>query len=147
MFTRDDLTISMYYASSTDLESGNKLATMTIEVRDTSPIADLALMTQLQCMTDKAKKKTYAVGKQSIANGSDPLLVAIEQYWRTGTEALVKDLLSEVMDFISGSVGQENTWVGQYGLKVFESRPLAERLPESILQADGGAAAPAPTES
>ncbi|EIV3811513.1 TPA: hypothetical protein ACS29V_003953 [Klebsiella oxytoca] len=146
MFSRDDLTISMYYASSTDAESGNKLATMTIEVRDTTPIADLALMTQLQCVTDKAKKKTYSVGKQSIANGSDPLLVAIEGHWRTSTEALVKELLAEVMDFISGSVGQESTWVGQYGLKVFENAPLIERLPESVLQADGGVA-PAPTES
>lgn len=141
MFKRDDLTISMYYASSTDSESGNKLATMTVEVRDISPIGDLALMTQLQCVTDKAKKKTYSVGKQSLENGSDPLLVAIEQYWRTGTEGLVKDLLAEVMDFISGSVGQENTWVGQYGLKVFENAALAERLPESVLQADGGASA------
>ncbi|AOO60011.1 hypothetical protein AN237_26005 (plasmid) [Raoultella ornithinolytica] len=147
MFSRDDLTISMYYASSTDSESGNKLATMTVEVRDTSPIADLVLMTQLQCVTDKAKKKTYTVGKQSIANGSDPLLIAIEQYWRTGTETLVKDLLAEVMDFISGSIASDTTWVGQYGLKVFENRALAERLPESVLQADGGAAAPAPTES
>ena len=141
MFKRDDLTISMYYASSTDSESGNKMATMTVEVRDISPIGDLALMTQLQCVTDQAKKKTYSVGKQSLANGSDPLLVAIEQYWRTGTEGLVKDLLAEVMDFISGSVGQENTWVGQYGLKVFENAALAERLPESVLQADGGASA------
>jgi uncharacterized protein (DUF2164 family) len=89
----------------------------------------------------QGEKKTYSVGKQSLANGSDPLLVAIEQYWRTGTEGLVKDLLAEVMDFISGSVGQENTWVGQYGLKVFENAALAERLPESVLQADGGASA------
>ncbi|EKP1128701.1 TPA: hypothetical protein M2O93_003465 [Klebsiella pneumoniae] len=141
MFSRDDLTISMYYASSTDAESGKKLATMTIEVRDVSPVAELAQMTQLQCVTDSAKKKTYTVGKQSISNGSDPLLIAIEEYWRINTEALVKDLLTEVMEFVAGSVGQENTWVGQYGLKVFENAALAERLPESLLQADGGASA------
>ncbi|MDQ4328351.1 hypothetical protein RBU32_18340 [Klebsiella michiganensis] len=141
MFSRDDLTISMYYASSTDAESGKKLATMTIEVRDVSPVAELAQMTQLQCVTDSAKKKTYTVGKQSISNGSDPLLIAIEEYWRINTEALVKDLLTEVMEFVAGSVGQENTWVGQYGLKVFENAALAERLPESVLQADGGASA------
>nr|WP_220384614.1 hypothetical protein [Klebsiella pneumoniae] len=141
MFSRDDLTISMYYASSTDAESGKKLATMTIEVRDVSPVAELAQMTQLQCVTDSAKKKTYTVGKQSISNGSDPLLIAIEEYWRINTEALVKDLLTEVMEFVAGSVGQENTWVGQYGLKVFENAALAERLPESVLQADGSASA------
>ena len=90
MFSRDDLTISMYYASSTDAESGKKLATMTIEVRDVSPVAELAQMTQLQCVTDSAKKKTYTIGKQSISNGSDPLLIAIEEYWRINTEALAK---------------------------------------------------------
>ncbi|HBS2642505.1 TPA: hypothetical protein QH556_003947 [Klebsiella variicola] len=141
MFSRDDLTISMYYASSTDAESGKKLATMTIEVRDVSPVAELAQMTQLQCVTDSAKKKTYTIGKQSISNGSDPLLIAIEEYWRINTEALVKDLLTEVMEFVAGSVGQENTWVGQYGLKVFENAALTERLPESVLQADGSASA------
>lgn len=146
MFSRDDLNISMYYASSTDAESGNKLATMTIEVRDTTPFLEPVLTSQLHCVTDKMKKKTYSVGKQSIANGSDPLLVAIEGHWRTGTEAQVKDLLAEVMDFISGSIGNETTWVGQYGLKVFENSPLVERLPESVLQADGGVA-PAPAES
>ncbi|HBQ0110899.1 TPA: hypothetical protein RSR92_000030 [Klebsiella pneumoniae] len=141
MFSRDDLTISMYYASSTDAESGKKLATMTIEVRDVSPVAELAQMTQLQCVTDSAKKKTYTIGKQSISNGSDPLLIAIEEYWRINTEALVKDLLTEVMEFVAGSIGQENTWVGQYGLKVFENAALTERLPESVLQADGSASA------
>lgn len=86
------------------------------------------------------------MGKQSLANGSDPLLVAIESHWRSGTEAQVKDLLAEVMDFISGSIGNETIWVGQYGLKVFENAPLVDRLPESVLQADDSVI-PALTES
>ena len=139
MFSRDDLTISMYYSSSTEPDTGNKLATMTVEIRSAENFGDAMQLTQLHCVTDKTKKKTYSVGKQSVANGSDPLLVAIEQHWRTETEVKAKDLLADVMEFIAGSVGQENTWVGQYGLKVFENEPLVERLPESVLQADGGA--------
>lgn len=146
MFNRDDLTISMFYSSSTESESGNKLATMTLELRDAENFGEAIQMTQLHCVTDKAKKKTYSVGKQSIASGSDPLLVAIEQYWRTDTDTKVKDLLADVMEFIAGSLGQESTWVGQYGLKVFENEPLSACLPESVLQADDGTA-PAPTET
>ena len=70
-------------------------------------------------------------------NGSDPLLVAIENYWRQNTEAVVSDLLTDVADFIAGGINNNSTYIGFNGLKVFENQPLAERLPESVLQADG----------
>ncbi|HDF5707071.1 TPA: hypothetical protein PC644_004281 [Klebsiella variicola] len=95
----------------------------------------------LQCITDKSGKKGYSVGEQTISNGSDPLLIALENYWRVNTEAVVNGLMADVSDFIAGNVSQSSTYLGFSGLKIFNSVPLVERIPESVLQADGGASA------
>ncbi|MCP6495536.1 hypothetical protein NL476_16045 [Klebsiella pneumoniae] len=137
MYQRTDLTLSMFYASSADAD-GNKVATFTMQV--IAAEAGAVQTSQLRCITDSAKKKTYSVGEQSVSNGSDPLLVAIENYWRQSTDVVVKGLIAEVTDFIAGNINSVSTWIGQFGMKVFENQPLDERLPESVLQADGGSA-------
>ncbi|HID4503072.1 TPA: hypothetical protein ACXEWC_002427 [Klebsiella pneumoniae] len=139
MYQRTQLTLSMFYASNADAD-GKKVATLTVQV--IAADGGIVQTSQLRCITDSAKKKTYAVGEQFISNGSDPLLVAIETYWRQSTEAVAKELLAEVTDFISENINLSSTWIGQFGMKVFENQPLAERLPESVLQADGGSATP-----
>ena len=80
-------------------------------------------MTQLQCVTDKAKKKTYWQGKQSIANGSDPPRSPLEGHWRDRYRDITKEPLAEVMDSSPGSVGQGSTGLASAGLKVFEKTP------------------------
>jgi len=40
----------------------------------------------------------------------------------------------EVMDFILSNVNQNATWIGQYGMKIFENEPVAKRIPDSVLQ-------------
>lgn len=55
-------------------------------------------------------------------------------------DVVVKGLIAEVTDFIAGNINSVSTWIGQFGMKVFENQPLDERLPESVLQADGGSA-------
>ena len=137
MYQRTDLTLSMFYASSADAD-GNKVATLTMQV--IAAEVGAVQTSQLRCITDSAKKKTYSVGEQSVSNGSDPLLVAIENYWRQSTDVVVKGLIAEVTDFIAGNINSVSTWIGQFGMKVFENQPLDERLPESVLQADGGSA-------
>ena len=132
MYQRTDLTLSMFYASSADAD-GNKVATLTMQV--IAAEVGAVQTSQLLCITDSAKKKTYTVSEQSISNGSDPLLVAIENYWRQSTDVVVKGLIAEVTDFIAGTINSVSTWIGQIGMKV-----LAERLPESVLQADGSSA-------
>lgn len=57
------------------------------------------------------------------------------------TEAVVNGLMADVSDFIAGNVSQSSTYLGFSGLKIFNNVPLAERIPESVLQADGGASA------
>ena len=136
MFNRNDLTISMFYASSTN-DDGSKTAAITVQVN--GPAATAVQTSQLLCVTDKAKVKTYVVGEQSIKDGSDPLLVAIENYWRQNTQAVVGQLMNDVLEFIAGNVSQGTTWLGFNGLKVFENEPLENRIPESVLNADVGA--------
>ncbi|MCF6688273.1 hypothetical protein [Raoultella terrigena] len=136
MFNRNELTISMFYASSTN-NDGNKVAAITVQVNNLESVA--VQTSQLLCVTDKAKKKAYSVGEQMTKNGSDPLLVAIENYWRQNTEAVVGGLLADVADFIAGNVNQSSTWIGFNGLKVFENETLETHIPEAVLQADGGA--------
>lgn len=137
MFNRNELTLSMFYASSTD-NDGNKVAAILMQVN--GPESVPVQTSQLICVTDKARKKTCSVGEQMTKSGSDPLLVAIENYWRQNTEAVVADLLTDVADFIAGGVNNNATWIGFNGLKVFDNEPLENRIPEAVLQADGGIA-------
>ncbi|GKJ20116.1 hypothetical protein NUKP23_52630 [Klebsiella variicola] len=69
MYQRTDLTLSMFYASSADAD-GNKVATLTMQV--IAAEVGAVQTSQLRCITDSAKKKTYSVGEQSVSNGSDP---------------------------------------------------------------------------
>lgn len=56
MFKRTDLTLSMFYASSADAD-GNKVATLTMQV--IAAEVGAVQTSQLRCITDSAKKKTY----------------------------------------------------------------------------------------
>ena len=78
--TKEDLVFDLYYASSTD-EEGNKLAQLTVQFRDESAVPHVT--TQLARTTLKRdRSKAYAVGEQSVKNGSDTLLAAIEAHFR-----------------------------------------------------------------
>ena len=63
MYQRTDLTLSMFYASSADAD-GNKVATLTMQV--IAAEVGAVQTSQLRCITDSAKKKTYSVGEQSV---------------------------------------------------------------------------------
>lgn len=84
MYNRNELTLAMFYASSTN-DEGNKVATITVKVNNSDQVS--MQTSKLVCVTGKDNKKTYQVGEQSVSNGSDPLLTAIENYWRQDTKA------------------------------------------------------------
>lgn len=65
MYQRTDLTLSMFYASSADAD-GNKVATLTMQV--IAAEAGAVQTSQLRCITDSAKKKTYNAGAISQMN-------------------------------------------------------------------------------
>ncbi|EMT6127473.1 hypothetical protein WMR49_004526 [Klebsiella michiganensis] len=132
MYTSNDLTLSMFYSSAIAEETGNKVATLTVQTM--GPSAEILQISKLHCITDENKAKRYSIGEQVIANGSDSLLAAIETWWRDNSAALIEELMIEVMDFILSNVNQNATWIGQYGMKIFENEPVAKRIPDSVLQ-------------
>ncbi|MBZ7395233.1 hypothetical protein [Klebsiella grimontii] len=132
MYTSNDLTLSMFYSSAIAEETGNKVATLTVQTM--GPSAEILQISKLHCITNENKVKSYSIGEQFIANGSDPLLAAIETWWRDNSSVLIEELMIEVMDFILSNVNQNATWIGQYGMKIFENEPVAKRIPDSVLQ-------------
>ena len=132
MYTSNDLTLSMFYSSAIAEETGNKVATLTVQTM--GPSAEILQISKLHCITNENKMKSYSIGEQFIANGSDSLLAAIETWWRDNSAALIEELMIEVMDFILSNVNQNATWIGQYGMKIFENEPVAKRIPDSVLQ-------------
>ncbi|STS78600.1 Uncharacterised protein [Klebsiella pneumoniae] len=114
--TKEDLVFDLYYASSTD-EEGNKLAQLTVQFRDASAVPHVT--TQLARTTLKRdRSKVYAVGEQSVKNGSDTLLAAIEAYYRTDPKTIFENLMAQVQDMI------EATWAPTIPGLVHTASPL-----------------------
>lgn len=137
---RTDLVYDLFYASSTDASTADRIATLTIQLRDTAGITQLS--TQLsRTVLRSNSQKVYTVGQQMVNGGGDALLVAAEAYFRKDVDTLTEDLISEVLDFIEGNLGVGSTWMGVYGMKIYSGEALADLLPEDVLKADGTVAA------
>jgi len=137
---RTDLVYDLFYASNTDPLTADRIATLTIQLRD--EVGTTQLSTQLSRTSVRATgKKVYAVGQQMVNDGGDALLVAAESHFRKDTPVLTENLISEVLDFIEGNLGSASTWLGVYGMKIFSGEDVSKFLPESVLKADGAAAA------
>lgn len=108
---RTDLVYDLFYASNTDPMTADRIATLTIQLRDEAGVTQLS--TQLsRTVLRSNKQKVYAVGQQMINDGGDPLLVAAEAYFRKDTATLTEGLISEVLDFIEGNLAAGSTgWV------------------------------------
>lgn len=133
---RTDLVYDLFYASSTNAMTADRVATLTIQLRDEAGTTQLS--TQLsRTVLRSNKQKVYAVGQQMINDGGDPLLVAAEAYFRKDSATLTESLISEVLDFIEGNLGAGSTWMGVYGMKIYSGEGLANLLPDSVLKTDG----------
>ena len=112
---RTDLVYDLFYASNTDPMTADRIATLTIQLRDESGATQLS--TQLsRTVLRSNKQKVYTVGQQMINDGGDALLVAAEAFFRKDTAT---------------------TWMGVYGMKIYSGEALTELLPEDVLKADG----------
>ncbi|HGW6113219.1 TPA: hypothetical protein ACNIQO_001232, partial [Proteus mirabilis] len=96
---------------------------------------DTQQLTQLICTTSSEGKKQYRIGLQKISDAGDPLLVAIESYWRKNTQESCVYLLEKAKQFIQGHLQQTNTWISMYGLVIVSNASLEELLPEGLLKA------------
>ncbi|EPM0392621.1 hypothetical protein L1F92_002412 [Proteus mirabilis] len=127
-----ELQFSLHYASETDSEK-NTSAILTANIHTTD--GETQQLTQLICTTSSAGKKQYRIGTQKINDAGDPLLVAIESYWRKNIQESCVYLLEKAKQFIQGHLQQTNTWISMYGLVIVSSASLEEQLPEGLLKA------------
>ncbi|WP_109395516.1 hypothetical protein [Proteus terrae] len=127
-----ELQFSLHYASETDSEMNiSTILTANIHTID----GDTQQLTQLICTTSSEGKKQYRIGLQKISDAGDPLLVAIESYWRKNTQESCVYLLEKANQFIQGHLQQTNTWISMYGLVIVSNASLEELLPEGLLKA------------
>ncbi|MER1695903.1 hypothetical protein ACLO93_04235 [Proteus mirabilis] len=128
----NELQFSLHYASETDSEMNiSTILTANIHTID----GDTQQLTQLICTTSSEGKKQYRIGLQKISDAGDPLLVAIESYWRKNTQESCVYLLEKAKQFIKGHLQQTNTWISMYGLVIVSNASLEELLPEGLLKA------------
>lgn len=127
-----ELQFSLHYASETDSEK-NTSAILTANIHTTD--GETQQLTQLICTTSSAGKKQYRIGLQKISDAGDPLLVAIESYWRKNTQESCVYLLEKAKQFIQGHLQQTNTWISMYGLVIVSEASLEEQLPEGLSKA------------
>lgn len=127
-----ELQFSLHYASETDSEK-NTSAILTANIHTTD--GETQQLTQLICTTSSAGKKQYRIGLQKISDAGDPLLVAIESYWRKNTQESCIYFLEKAKQFIQGHLQQTNTWISMYGLVIVSNASLEEQLPEDLLKA------------
>ena len=128
----NELQFSLHYASETDSEMNiSTILTANIHTID----GDTQQLTQLICTTSSEGKKQYRIGLQKISDAGDPLLVAIESYWRKNTQESCVYLLEKAKQFIQGHLQQTNTWISMYGLVIVSNASLEEQLPEGLLKA------------
>ncbi|EMH9027922.1 hypothetical protein RSM28_004071 [Proteus mirabilis] len=128
----NELQFSLHYASETDSEMNiSTILTANIHTID----GDTQQLTQLICTTSSEGKKQYRIGLQKISDAGDPLLVAIESYWRKNTQESCVYLLEKAKQFIQGHLQQTNTWISMYGLVIVSNASLEELLPEGLLKA------------
>lgn len=133
---REDVLCDVFYQSATDSATLNRLVTITIQFRNSA--GESLSTTQLTRNIVKASgAKQYAIGLQQVSIGSDPLLVAIESYYRKDTDTLTENLIAGALDFISGNLDQSTTLITSYGLGVGTGLAIADVLPATVLAADG----------
>ncbi|HIE4042798.1 TPA: hypothetical protein ACXNIP_000331 [Proteus mirabilis] len=128
----NELQFSLHYASETDSEK-NTSVILTANIHTTD--GETQQLTQLICTTSSAGKKQYRIGLQKISDAGDPLLVAIESYWRKNTQESCVYLLEKAKQFIQGHLQQTNTWISMYGLVIVSEASLEEQLPEGLSKA------------
>lgn len=127
-----ELQFSLHYASETDSEM-NTSAILTANIHTVD--GEAQQLTQLICTTSPTGEKQYRIGLQKISDAGDPLLVAIESYWRKNTQESCVYFLEKAKQFIQGHLQQTNTWISMYGLVIVSEASLEEQLPEGLLKA------------
>lgn len=125
---RENLTIDMFYAS--EKANGDKVAKITLVLRDNS--TSLEVQTSTLVRTGTGEEATYAVGYQNINDATDPLLLKLENHFRSVDKALFEKLMEVVDEMYTSNLNSNTTWMGQYGLRITTGAQVETVIPESV---------------
>lgn len=127
---RENLILDLYYASETT--SGEKVAKLTVVLRDNTTGADVHTSTLLR--TNAGEDDVYSIGYQNISNASDPLLLNLEGFFRTAGKELFEKLMAKTNEMFASDLNPNSTWMGQHGLRIAYGVPLDGYIPESVFE-------------
>ena len=125
----NSLFLDAHYSSATGNE-GDTAQTITLIISENF-IAQFSIQLVRQIST--SGKKTYTLGKQTIEDASDPLLLAIERHYRQNIETEGKKVFKQVEDLFYGGMHPNSVMGGAYGLMVVSNQPLAGYLPDNVV--------------
>lgn len=127
---RENLMLDLHYASET--ASGKKVAKLTVVLRDNASGTDVHTSTLLR--TGSEEDGVYTTGYQNISDASDPLLLKLEEYFRTAGKELFEKLMAKTNEMFASDLNPNSTWMGQYGLRIVYGDKLDQYIPESVLE-------------
>lgn len=125
---RENLTIDMFYASET--AKGEVVAKITVMIRDNESGAEVQTSTLVR--TGTGEETTYAVGYQNINDATDPLLLKLENHFRSVDKGLFEKLMEMVDEVYTSNLNSNTTWMGQYGLRITTGAQVETVVPESV---------------
>ena len=125
---RENLTIDMYYAS--EKAEDEAVAKITVMIRDNESGAEVQTSTLVR--TGTGEEATYAVGYQNINDATDPLLLKLENHFRSVDKVLFEKLMEVVDEVYTSNLNSNTTWMGQYGLRITTGAQVETVVPESV---------------
>ncbi|MCU2734160.1 hypothetical protein N8R00_21745 [Enterobacter hormaechei subsp. steigerwaltii] len=127
---RENLTLDLHYASET--ADGQKVAKMTVVLRDVASGTEVQTSTLVR--TGSEEGSVYTIGYQNISNASDPLLLKLEDYFRTAGKELFEKFMAKTNEMFASDLNPNSTWMGQYGLRIVFGASLDEYIPASVFE-------------
>ncbi|CAH3952092.1 hypothetical protein I9Y19_004054 [Citrobacter freundii] len=125
---RENLVLDLYYASETT--SGGKTAKLTAILRDSTNGTEVLTTTLIRTGTEE--DGVYTVGFQSISNASEPMLLKLETYFRGVDKEMFEKMMVKADELYTSYLNPNNTWLGQYGLRIVSNEPVENYIPESV---------------
>lgn len=134
-FKHDELTCSIYYTSIRDAETEEVLQQITLSVIGANPQGNQEEQQRTKFVLFKSKNGefSYSVGESFTKNASDPLLVAIGEYWRKNVLTEAPKLKTYLLDIFENNLSSVNVWQASESVCFAATKPLSDYLPPDVL--------------
>lgn len=134
-FKHDELTCSIYYTSIRDAKTEEVLQQIILSVMGANPQGNQEEQQRTNFVLLKSKNGefSYSIGASFTKNASDPLLVAISEYWRKNVFTEAPKLKAYLLDIFENNLSSVNVWQASEGVCFAAAKPLSDYLPPDVL--------------